>query len=65
MRGLLIKQPWIDLILDGAKTWELRGSRPSIRGPFALIAFLHSPRGTASTEPLKAITFTSQISLKI
>ena len=37
MRSLLIKQPWIDLILDGAKTWELRGSRTRIRGPIALI----------------------------
>lgn len=37
MTGLVIKQPWIDLILDGKKTWEIRGSTASIRGKIALI----------------------------
>jgi hypothetical protein len=36
-RALLIREPWVDLILDGRKTWELRGSRTSIRGRIALI----------------------------
>jgi hypothetical protein len=37
MKGLLVKQPWIDKILAGQKTWELRGSRARIRGSIALI----------------------------
>ena len=38
MRALLIRRPWIDMILDGKKTWEIRGSRPSVRGQIALVA---------------------------
>lgn len=37
MRGLLIRKPWIDLILAGRKTWEIRGSATRVRGPIALI----------------------------
>jgi len=37
MRALLIRHPWIDKILDGEKTWEMRGSKTSIRGTIALI----------------------------
>ena len=37
MKGLVIKQPWIEKILAGKKTWELRGSRTQHRGQFALI----------------------------
>ena len=37
MKGLIIKKPWIDLILDGSKSWELRGSSTKIRGKLALI----------------------------
>lgn len=37
MKGLLVKQPWIGKILRGEKTWELRGSRTTIRGTIALI----------------------------
>jgi hypothetical protein len=33
---LLIKQPWIDLILSGHKTWEIRGSDTNIRGKIGL-----------------------------
>ncbi len=32
LKGLIIRQPWIDLILSGKKTWEMRSkanSRPS------------------------------------
>ena len=35
--GLIIDQPWIDYILDGRKTWELRSTSCSKRGPIALI----------------------------
>lgn len=38
MRALLIRQPWIDMILDGKKTWEIRGSRTSFRETIALVA---------------------------
>lgn len=36
-KGLLIRQPWIDLILSGDKTWEIRGSKTKIRGTIGLI----------------------------
>ena len=37
MKALLIRQPWIDKVLRGKKTWELRGSRTITRGQIALI----------------------------
>ncbi|WP_342429698.1 ASCH domain-containing protein [Neobacillus sp. FSL H8-0543] len=37
MKGLIIKSPWIELILEGKKTWEIRGSNTRIRGTVALI----------------------------
>jgi hypothetical protein len=37
MRGLLIRQPYIDMILDGLKIWEMRGRRCSFREKIALI----------------------------
>lgn len=37
MKGLVVKEPWIDLILDGKKTWEIRGKNTNIRGKIALI----------------------------
>ena len=37
MKGLIVRQPWIDKILSGAKIWELRGSATRTRGPIALI----------------------------
>lgn len=37
MNGLVIKQPWIDYILNGQKTWEIRGSNTHIRGEIYLI----------------------------
>jgi hypothetical protein len=37
IRGLIIRDPWIDEILSGRKSWELRGSSTSIRGRIALI----------------------------
>jgi hypothetical protein len=37
MKGLVIRSPWIELILDGRKTWELRGQRTQTRGRIALI----------------------------
>lgn len=37
MKGLIIKSPWIEKILNGQKTWEIRGSHTHIRGKVALI----------------------------
>ncbi len=37
MKGLIIKSPWIDLIFEWHKTWEIRGSNTNIRGEVALI----------------------------
>jgi hypothetical protein len=37
MKGLLIKERWLDLILSGKKTWEIRGKATTIRGRIALI----------------------------
>lgn len=36
-RGLVIRKPWIDLILSGKKTWEMRSAATKIRGRIALI----------------------------
>jgi hypothetical protein len=37
LKGLIIKEPWIDFILAGKKMWEIRGSNTKIRGTIALI----------------------------
>lgn len=36
-RGLVIRKPWIDRILNGEKTWELRSKPTQVRGEIALI----------------------------
>lgn len=38
MKCLFIKEPWISLILEGKKTWEIRGSNTNIRERIGLIA---------------------------
>ncbi|HMN15129.1 MAG TPA: ASCH domain-containing protein [Bellilinea sp.] len=37
MKGLVVREPWIDLILSGEKAWEMRSRKTSYRGPVALI----------------------------
>src|SRR5713101_7849322 len=37
LKGIVVRQPYVDWILDGRKTWEIRGSATTIRGPVALI----------------------------
>ena len=37
MKALLVKKPWIDEILSGRKTWEIRGSATAVRGKIALV----------------------------
>ncbi len=36
-RALIVKKPWIDLILSGEKTWEMRSRTTNIRGEIGLI----------------------------
>lgn len=38
MNWLIIKKQWLDKILAGEKTWELRGSNTKVRGRIWLIA---------------------------
>lgn len=37
-RGLLIGQPFADWVVDGKKTWEIRGRATKVRGRVAIIA---------------------------
>lgn len=37
LKGLIIRQPWIEMILAGTKVWEMRSERTMFRGPIALI----------------------------
>ena len=36
-RALIIRQPWIELILSGEKNWEMRSTPTKIRGRIGLI----------------------------
>ncbi len=36
-RALIIKKHWLDLILSGEKTWEIRGSNTNVREKIGLI----------------------------
>ncbi len=37
MNGLVISGPWVEMILDGKKSWEIRGRNTQVRGRIALI----------------------------
>ncbi len=37
LKGLIISEPWISLILSGNKTWEMRARISTHRGPIALV----------------------------
>ncbi len=37
MKGLIIRKPWIELILNGEKKWEIRKKRTNIRGFIGLV----------------------------
>ena len=37
MKGLIIDEPWINLIISGEKTWEMRSRNTLVRGRIALI----------------------------
>jgi len=53
--GLIIREPWISLILDGKKDWELRSTATKIRGDIALIA-----AGTGCVVGVATLTGTTQ-----
>jgi hypothetical protein len=36
-RALIVRKEWLDLILDGGKTWELRSRHTNVRGAIGLI----------------------------
>ena len=36
-KGLVIREPWVSMILDGAKTWEMRSKATRYRGWVGLI----------------------------
>ncbi len=36
-RALIVRSPWIDLILSGQKAWEMRSRSTNIRGRIGLI----------------------------
>jgi hypothetical protein len=37
LKGLVIDEPWISLIISGEKTWEMRSRNTLVRGRIALI----------------------------
>lgn len=37
MKGLIVAEPWMSLLLSGAKTWEMRTTATAVRGRIALI----------------------------
>jgi hypothetical protein len=74
LRGLVIKSPWVEHILAGRKTWEIRGSTTKIRGRIALIrggsglivgtCRLTDCRGPLTLEDMKANVSRHQIPLE-
>jgi len=37
LKGLIIDEPWVTMIVAGKKTWEMRSRNTSVRGRIALI----------------------------
>jgi hypothetical protein len=37
MKALIIRKEWLDMILDGSKTWEMRSRPTNVRGRILLI----------------------------
>ncbi|MDN5358726.1 MAG: hypothetical protein PWP76_569 [Candidatus Diapherotrites archaeon] len=38
MRGLIVREPWASLIVEGKKRWEIRRTNTKHRGPVAIIS---------------------------
>ena len=57
MKGLIIKSPYIDDILDGNKKWELRGQNTKIRGTIVLLkSGTKTALGTVDIVDVKELT---------
>ena len=60
-RGLILRPYWLDRILAGTKTWEIRGTDTAVRGPIGLIAsgsgILIGLVDLVGTEPLTSATY--------
>lgn len=37
MKALIVRKEWLDMILDGSKTWEMRSRPTNVRGKILLI----------------------------
>ena len=37
MKCLIVRQPWVDKILDGSKLWEMRSRSTTVRGRIGII----------------------------
>ena len=37
MKGLIVDEPWVSMIVAGKKTWEMRSRNTAVRGRIALI----------------------------
>jgi len=64
MNALIIREPWISLILSDAKSWEMRSTRCNIRGRIGLIRkgtgmVVGTAELTDSLPPLDRDTFSS------
>lgn len=59
LKGLVVKSPHIERMLDGEKTWEIRGKNTTIRGTIALIK-----SGSGTILGTIDITDSREISLK-
>ena len=57
---LMIKQPWGEKILNGEKTWEIRGSGTSKRGRIAL-AFSKTGAKYGEVELVDSIPLTEEL----
>jgi hypothetical protein len=38
MYGLVVKQPWADMLVDGSKTWEIRRTNTKRRGRIFILS---------------------------
>jgi hypothetical protein len=63
LSGLTIREPWIDMILEGKKTWEIRSMFTKKNG---LVALIRSGSGTVvgTAKVSKVIELTASIAKK-
>ena len=63
LSAIPIREPWIDMILDGVKTWEIRSKFTKKIGPVALIR-CGSGTVVATARLAKVIELTTDICIK-